>query len=149
MKELTVQDVMECVFTSENPETGSLPPEEAAWVIFENNTVFFMTPTSDEANGLTFEELGKKACKVLEDFGPAIAGTPLADFEVNGLDAWYPDEYVYMVTYTHSNIFSIYITEKEEDEYTIGLKNRTSREIDAEDLEIQLIRHFNGSVKYY
>ena len=40
----TPAEVVERVFTTANPETGSLPPPDMAWAVFEGGTVFFAAP---------------------------------------------------------------------------------------------------------
>ena len=52
---MKIEDVIEKVFTSKNPETGGEPPENLAWVIFENGTVFLAAPSEQTPLEIDFE----------------------------------------------------------------------------------------------
>jgi hypothetical protein len=144
MKNLQISEVIEKIFTTPNTETGSLPPEKIAWVLFQNGTVFLTAPNDYITENWTFEELATEAKQCLTEFGLPLAGTPSADFAVSQLTAWYPNDYVYVITYEHPNIFNFGIYEQEETDIMVGLTGRNKRGQDTEELKIIAIRNFFG-----
>jgi hypothetical protein len=137
--------VLEHVFTHDNPETGSQPPEHMAWVVFEHGTAFFSAPTDELPLDATPEEILAAARMAMAELGPVIAGTPAGDFNPVCLDAWFPGEFVYFVTYDHPAIATVVIAE-EEDDLSAGLAGRARREADLAGLTATEIRSFNGRV---
>lgn len=147
MKNRKPEDVVEHIYTTENPETGSQPPENVAWVMFGNGT-FYLTGVSDELPlDTSHEQLAVVATQSLKEFGRAIGGTYTADFGANKLP-WFPDEFVYIVTYSHNHIFNICVHEEEASELSVGFLGRAARGEDAEELQVKLVRHFDGSTRW-
>ncbi len=144
-KNRSVGSVLEHVFTHENPTTGSQPPELMAWVVFENGTAFFSAPTDELGSDATQDELVAAARIAMAELGPVIAGTPAGDFNPVCLDAWFPGEYVYFVTYDHPAIATVVIAEKPDD-LAAGLTGRARREADLSGLDAREIRDFQGRV---
>ena len=145
MKELSIQSIIELVFTTENPETGSKPPANIAYAIFENETICLITPNEKISLGANTEELSKFAKEALQDLGVAIGGTSSADFNVSRVP-WFSEEYVYMITYDSPRVFSVKTYKEETEDLVCGLAGRSSRSQDAEDLTIKLIRDFEGNL---
>ena len=143
---MKIEDVIEKVFTSKNPETGGEPPENLAWVIFENGTVFLAAPSEQTPLEIDFEPLAEVASQELKVLGPSIGGTPSGDFNVIKL-GWYPDDFVYRVTYNHPNIANIEVCETETDHLLVGISGRAARGKDAENLQVKFVRKFDGSTK--
>lgn len=139
----TVADVVEHLFTTANPESGSLPPEQIAWVVFANGTAFFTAPHDDLPLDATAEELADAARQALHELGPVVAGTPAADFSPSLLRAWYPGEYVYFITYDHPSVANIVFAEGES-ELAAGLEGRARREADYDAMQVAMIRDFAG-----
>lgn len=137
--------VLEHVFTHENPETGSLPPEHMAWVVFEHGTAFFSAPTDELPLDATPAEILAAARMAMAELGPVIAGSPAGDFNPVCLDAWFPGELIYFVTYDHPAIATVVVAD-EEDELAAGLAGRARREADLAGLTATEIRGFNGRV---
>lgn len=137
--------MLEHVFTHQNPTTGSLPPEQMAWVVFEHGTAFFSAPTDELAVDADMNELVAAARIAMAELGPVIAGTPAGDFNPVCLDAWFPGEFVYFVTYDHPAIATVVIT-ADEDDLAAGLTGRSRREADLEGLSAREIRDFHGRV---
>lgn len=137
--------VLEHVFTHENPETGSLPPEHMAWVVFEHGTAFFSAPTDELQLDATPAEILAAARMAMAELGPVIAGSPAGDFNPVCLDAWFPGELIYFVTYDHPAIATVVIAD-EDDELAAGLAGRARREADLAGLTAIEIRGFNGRV---
>jgi len=137
--------VMEHVFTHENPATGSTPPEHMAWVVFEHGTAFFSAPTDELPLDASPEEILAAARIAMAELGPVIAGTAAGDFNPVCLDAWFPGEFVYFVTYDHPAIATIVIIDHE-DSLTAGLSGRACREADLAGLTAAEIRGFDGRV---
>ncbi len=139
----TVADVVEHLFTTANPESGSQPPEQIAWVVFANGTAFFTAPNDDLPLDATAEELSVAARQALHELGPVVAGTSSADFSPSLLRAWYPGEFVYFITYDHPSVANIVFT-SEEAELAAGLEGRARRSADYDTMQVALIRDFAG-----
>lgn len=144
MAELTVADVVTKVFTTENPATGSAPPAHVAWVIFRNETVFLTMPTDELPVETTPDTLARTALKALIHFGPPVPGTASADFRVARLP-WFPDDFVYMVSYDHPNLLNIVIAEAEMTDVGVGMLGRAVRKLDAEEPSVIELRDFGGN----
>lgn len=144
MPELTVADVITQVFTTANPTTGHAPPEHVAWALFANETVFLTMPTEALPVDASPAALKSAAQAALLELGPPRAGTPSADFRVVRLP-WFPDDYVYMVSYSHPNIFNIIIADEETSDLVAGMTARATREMDVEQPDIIAWRDFAGA----
>jgi len=146
MKNLTSETIVEHIFTTPNPETGSQPPAHFAWILFENDTIYLSFPNELTPLEASFDELANVAKEELQKLGSAMAGSPSGDFNVNKV-SWYPDDFVFMITYDHGHIFNFGIYEEETSDLTVGLVGRAARSEDAETLKIKKIRNFQGEVK--
>lgn len=141
------EDIVEYIYTTENPETGSQPPEHVAWVMFGNGT-FYLTGVNDEVSlDADYDHIASVATQSLKELGRAIGGTSSADFGANKLP-WFPDEFVYMVSYNHNHIFNIRVQDEEADEVSVGFWGRADRSQDADELQVKFVRHFDGSTKW-
>ena len=98
----TPSEVIERVFTTANPTTGSQPPPDIAWVLFEHGTAFFTAPNDDVPVDASFDALADAARAALRELGPVGVGSASADFNTARLDGWYPDEPVWFVTYNRT-----------------------------------------------
>ena len=137
--------VMEHVFTHQNPATQSTPPEHMAWVVFEHGTAFFSAPTDELPADATPEDILAAARIAMAELGPVIAGTAAGDFNPVCLDAWFPGEFVYFVTYDHPAIATVVIADQEDD-LAAGVIGRAGREADLAGLTATEIRCFDGRV---
>lgn len=138
--------MLEHVFTHQNPTTGSLPPEQMAWVVFEHGTAFFSAPTEELGVDADVDELIAAARIAMAELGPVIAGTPAGDFNSEPLDVWFPGELIYFVSYDHPAIATVVIADEAQDDLSAGLIGRSRREADLEGLSAREIRDFNGRV---
>lgn len=138
--------MLEHVFTHQNPTTGSLPPEQMAWVVFEHGTAFFSAPTDDLTVDADMHELVAAARIAMAELGPVIAGTPAGDFNPVSLEDWFPGELIYFVTYDHPAIATVVFTQEDDDDLSAGLAGRSRREADLEGLCAREIRDFHGRV---
>lgn len=139
----TVADVVEHLFTTANPESGSLPPELIAWVVFANGTAFFTAPSDDLPLDATLEELAVAARQALHELGPAEPGSASADFSVSLLRAWFPGEFVYFITYQHPSVANVVFSDGEA-ELAAGLEGRVRRSADYDTMQIATVRDFSG-----
>jgi len=96
------------------------------WVAFENGT-FFAVPREDK-NKEQLSELGRS---LLESNGPAIAGTPTADFSVSRMDVLFTEP-VYVVEYDCEGLVfgTVVITEEGVSDIQVGLEGRSRRSMD-------------------
>lgn len=147
VENLTIQNILELVFTTENPETGSKPPEKVAWAIFENETVCLITPQKNLSTQANTEELANFAKKAIEELGVAHGGTASGDFGSSRV-SWFPEKYVYMITYDSRYIFNVLVYEEETEDLTVGLSGRAIRSQDAENPIIKSIRDFEGNIHH-
>ncbi|MBL8604555.1 MAG: hypothetical protein JNK72_21695 [Myxococcales bacterium] len=134
---------LEHLFTHPNPDTGAPPPPAVAWVLFEHDTVFFTFPR--EGLGLEAEPgaLVAAAMRALDTLGGVVVGTEGADFAPGRLGSWFPDECVYLVTYAHPNVASLFFADKADD-LSAGLMARECRQLDYETRRVKVIRDFYG-----
>lgn len=146
VKPRSVGSVLEHVFTHQNPSTGSLPPEQMAWVVFEHGTAFFSAPTDELATDADVDDLVAAARIAMAELGPVIAGTPAGDFNSECLSAWFPGEFVYFVSYDHPAIATVVVADEAQDDLSAGLVGRSRREADLEGLSAREIRDFHGRV---
>jgi len=147
-KSLSIQEILEIVFTTENPETGSQPPEKIAWVIFENETICLITPKGGVSEEASFEDLQDFAKKELQILGEAVGGTPSADFNVSRVP-WFQEEFVYMISYNSNFIFNIGVYTEEKEDIGVGIFARSARSQDAVAMKVKLIRNFEKEVKSF
>ena len=107
-----------------------LDNDQKSWVLFEHGTcVIFTEPTSST-------DLVADACKILSTWGPVMAGTPAADFNVIDLDdpltGW-------VVTGHHPDVLN-YVsqdsTESGTPDVIVGLLGRGNRDQDAHSLKV-------------
>lgn len=141
--ERSVAEVVEHLFTSVNPETGSRPPERIAWAVFAGGTVFFATPSDDLPLTASARELARAARQALRQLGPVVAGSPAGDFSTSLLDTWFPGEYVFFITYDHPSIANVILAE-DDDELAAGIIGRQIRAGDHATMEVDLVRDFSG-----
>jgi hypothetical protein len=136
----TPEQVIERVFTTVNPATGSKPPPEIAWVVFEHGTVFFATPSEAlpaDATTAAIEAAGRAA---LRELGPVHAGTPSADFNPTLLSSWYPDDKVWFVGFDHPSIVTIVTLDGTN--LVAGLEARRRRQLDHDAPNVVAVRGF-------
>ena len=134
----SVPEILDRVFTTPNPKTGSLPPAHTAWVVFAHWTVSYSVPSGLLPVDCTFEVLAEAACSALKELGPPHAGTESADFNPFRLDGWFPDEPVWCVGYAHENIVTIVTMDSQP--MTAGLSGRARRELDLAEQSIVFVR---------
>lgn len=83
----TPADVIEKVFTTANPDTGSLPPPEIAWAVFEHGTVYFSAPDDDLDLTASLDDVAEAARVALRELGPVVRGHPRPTSRRPGLTA--------------------------------------------------------------
>src|SRR5262249_26178684 len=140
----TTEEIVERIFTSPNPETGSHPPPHIAWVSFANGSVFFTAPTDGlpvDASPDAIADAGKAALRAL---GPAQVGPPWADSNPVRLDGWSPDEPVWFVGFDHPAIATVVVLDTQP--VTAGLEARQRRQIDHDELVLACVRGFDGTL---
>ena len=138
-------EVLEKVFTSANPATGSQPPPAMAWVVFAHGTAFFTTPTIGLPPDASFDAIADAARAALTELGPVLVGSPAADFHTARLDGWYPDDPVWFVSYDHPAIATIILHGGAE--LAAGILARGHRQQDHDEQQIVLVRRFDGSTR--
>lgn len=141
--ERSVAEVVEHLFTSVNPETGSRPPEKIAWAVFAGGTVFFATPSDDLPLSASAGELAVAARRALRELGPVVPGGPGGDFSTSLLDTWFPGEYVFFITYDHPSIANVILAD-DGDELSAGIIGRQIRAGDHAAMAVDLVRDFSG-----
>jgi hypothetical protein len=141
---MTPAQILESVFTSDNPVTGSKPPPAMAWVVFANGTCFYTAPSDALPATASRDEIEAAGKAALRELGPVQVGSPSADFNPARLDGWFPDDPVWFVTFDHEAIATIVVGEG--DDLTIGLRARSLREDDHDEQRVVLVRGFDGTV---
>lgn len=141
---LTPAQVLEHVFTSANPVTGSPPPPAMAWVVFAGGTCFYTAPSDVLPATATREQLEAAAKAALRELGPVHVGSPAADFSATRLDGWFTDEPVWFVTFDHEAIATIVISAAGND-LVVGLRGRALREADHDEQRVVVVRGFDGT----
>jgi hypothetical protein len=118
---ITPAECAERLFTSPNPVSGSLPPSSPiAWVVFAHGTVFVTVPRARLPVTATPAQLVQAARETLAQYAPR-AGTPSADFDATRLTAWFPDDPVWHVSFTHPEIVAIVLSDaSDEDKLPLG-----------------------------
>lgn len=103
---------------------------EANWVVYENGTVVYHEKSMvDEKQELI--RLSNEAMSI-----PVVAATPSADFSVNRLNVYYPDEPIYAVTYSYPENMATIIRDGSENELIIGLAGREQRREDSQSIKV-------------
>jgi len=139
----TPAEVIETVFTSANPETGSLPPSDIAWAAFEHGTVFFTAPSEGLAVSASLDDVEAAARAALDDLGPVRVATPSADFTVSRLSGWYPQDPVWFIQFGSDTIATIVIEDLDGD-LAAGLTGRAIRDRDHQAMNVVSVRNFRG-----
>ncbi|HKE15360.1 MAG TPA: hypothetical protein VKB80_10865 [Kofleriaceae bacterium] len=139
----TPADVIERIFTTRNPETGSAPPVQIAWAVFEHGTAYLSAPTDALGADATVEEVAEAARAALRELGPAHAGSASGDFRVNRLSGWYPDEPVWFIGFDSPALATVLIEELETD-LAAGLAGRALRDRDHASMRLVAVRNFRG-----
>ncbi len=138
------ESIFERIFTSVNPETGSKPPAQLAWVVFENGTTFFTEPTEALPADASADTLVAAALGALGEVGPATAGGPAGDFNVSPMSAWFSDDTVHFITFGHRALANV-VTGTYDSDLAAGLAGRARRDRDVSEKKITLVRGFDGS----
>src|SRR5215471_3438242 len=73
----SVNELLEHIFTTTNPETGTTPPD-VAWVIYAHGTVFYTGIKEVLPAKASFEMLADAARSAFAELGPVVAGGPEA-----------------------------------------------------------------------
>ena len=142
---MTPAEVIERVFTSANPTTGSQPPPAMAWVVFAHGTAFFTAPTDDLPLDASFDELCDAARAALRDLGPVHVGTSSADFNTARLDGWFPDAPIWFVSFDHPSIATV--IESDGADLAVGLIARAQRQQDHDEQTVVVVRRFDGTIR--
>ncbi len=142
---MTPAQILEHLFTSDNPVTGSSPPPAMAWVVFENGTCFYTAPSDELPVTATLDQIEAAGKAALRELGPVHVGTPSADFNSSLLDGWFPDEPVWFVSYDHEAIATIVVGEGTD--LSMGLAARSQREADHDAMVVRVVRGFDGSTR--
>ena len=140
---MTPAQILERVFTSKNPVTGSDPPPAMAWVVFENGTCFYTAPSDALPVTATRDQIEAAGKAALRELGPVHVGSPSADFNPARLDGWFPDDPVWFVTFDHEAIATILVGEGTD--LAMGLQGRSLREADHDAMVVVLVRGFDGT----
>lgn len=140
---MSIPEIVEYIYTSENPETGSKPPKHFAWAMFENGTIFLTFPNENTPQDATPTLLAEAALRELKALGYPIGGTPSADFNVGRLP-WFANAYIYIITYDSGHIFNVQEYEEETQDITVGILGRSLRGQDVESPKVVLVRDFTG-----
>jgi hypothetical protein len=139
----TPAEVVETVFTTANPETGSLPPPDMAWAVFEHGTVFFTTPGNALDASASLDDVAAAARAALGELGPVRVATPSADFTVSRLDGWYPDDPVWFIGFASDALATIVIEDFDSD-LAAGMTGRAIRDSDHQAMRVVSVRNFRG-----
>jgi hypothetical protein len=140
----SAEDVVAHIFTSDNPATGSKPPPQIAWAIFEHGTAFFSVPTDALPTTATTAAIADAARAALRELGPVHPGSPSADFNPTRLDGWYPDQPVWFVGFDHPSIATVMVADGTS--LVVGLLARRQRDLDHDAQNVVAVRGFGGSV---
>jgi hypothetical protein len=139
----TPAEIIEKIFTTANPETGSLPPPDMAWAVFEHGTVYFAAPDDELDRSAGLDDVAEAATAALRELGPAVPGTSSADFTVSGLDGWYPDDPVWFISFDSATIAAIVVDDFDSD-IAAGMSGRAIRDEDHQAMRIVAVRNFRG-----
>jgi len=140
---MSIPEIIELVYTTANPETGSQPPKYVAWVVFEHGTVFLTFPKDHTPVDASAELLQQRAIEALQDLGEPIAGTSSADFNVGRLP-WFEEQFVYVITYDSQYIFNIASYSEETNDIAVGIFARALRADDAISPKVLFVRDFQA-----
>jgi hypothetical protein len=141
---VTAADVLERLYTTVNPVTGSRPPV-VAWAVFANDTFFLTAPADELPESSTHDAIREAAIEALRDLGPVVPGTPAGDFRCTRLDHFFPDEAVWVVLFDEDDVGGVIVGP--ESDVEAGLLARANRQADCEAERIVLVRAFDGSVE--
>lgn len=136
----TPREVIAHVFTTVNPATGSKPPPDIAWVVFEHGTAFFSAPTEALPVDSPPAAIEAAARAALAELGPVHVGTPSADFNPSRLTGWYPDEPVWFVGFGHGSIATVVVLDGSD--LVAGLEGRRRRQLDHDEATVVEVRAF-------
>jgi hypothetical protein len=139
----TPAEVIETVFTTANPESGSLPPPDIAWAVFEGGTVFFAAPRDGLDGSASLDDVEAAARAALGELGPVRVATPSADFTVSRLSGWYPDDPVWFIGFDSVTLATIVIEDFDSD-LAAGMTGRAIRDRDHEAMHVVSVRNFRG-----
>jgi len=131
----TPLEVVETVFTSPNPETGSEPPPEVAWALFKNGTAYVAVPDEELDATASVEQVADAARAALQ-------AHQSGDFTVSRISGWYPDDPVWLI-WLDDGLFAVVI-EDYPHEITAGVVGRAARELDSASPELVYVRNFRG-----
>jgi hypothetical protein len=139
----TPAEVIEMVLTTANPVSGSSPPPEIAWAVFEHGTVFFTAPDDGLDVSASVGDVEAAARAALDELGPVRVATSSADFTVSRLDAWYPDDPVWFIGFDSATVATILIEDFDGD-LAAGLAGRAIRDQDQQGMRLVSVRNFRG-----
>jgi hypothetical protein len=142
--ELSAEEVLDGMFTTVNPATGSEPPD-AAWVLFANDTFFLTAPGDELPAGAAHGAIAEAALEALWALGPVVPGTAAADFSCSRLAHFFPDDHVWIVFFGGDDVGGVVVGP--ESELEAGLDARANRDADCDEERIVLVRSFDGSVE--
>lgn len=93
------------------------------WVLYENGTVIYYS--KDNINNK--EDMIKLSLDLIDE--KVVPGTSTADFSVNRMDIYFPNEPIYVVVYTQpENMITIIVDESNKtNDLLIGLSGRQKR----------------------
>lgn len=139
---LTPGEVLERVFTTANPKTGSQPPPAIAWAVFAHGTCFVAPPSAALPATASRDALEAAALAALAELGPVHAGSPSADFRASRLDGWFAEP-VWFIGFDHPAIAAIVIGDGSD--LAMGLHGRSLRQADHDAPRVVLVRGFDGT----
>jgi hypothetical protein len=139
----TPAEVIEKVFTTANPGTGSLPPPNIAWAVFEHGTVFFAAPGDGLDVSASLDDVEAAARAALGELGPVRVASSSADFTVSRLDGWYPQDPVWFIGFDSATLATIVIEDVDSD-LAAGQAGRAIRDRDHEAMQVVSARNFRG-----
>jgi hypothetical protein len=136
---LTPRAVIEHIFTSTNPDTGSQPPAEVAWVVFREGSVYTGQPAGDLGAEASVEQVAEAA-------RAALRSDVSRDFAVSRLSSWYPDDQVWFITFG-GEVANVVIGG--DSEVGAGVIGRAGRDLDRESLDVVAVRTFTGETQLF
>jgi hypothetical protein len=139
----TPSEVIEKVLTTANPETGSSPPPDMAWAVFEHGTVFFAAPGDQLDVSASLDDVETAARAALSELGPVRVASSSADFSASRLSGWYPDDPVWFIGFDSATLATIVIEDLDSD-VAAGLTGRAIRDRDHEAMRLVSVRNFRG-----
>ncbi|GAB5589267.1 hypothetical protein Unana1_04167 [Umbelopsis nana] len=122
--ELDLVHVCKTMFTTK----PGLP--DASWVVYENGTVVF----HEKSKVSSKEDLIRVSNEAMSV--PVVVGTDTADFGVNRLDVYFPDQPIYAITYSEPSNMATIIEDDGDNDMVIGFMGRQKRRDDCESLVV-------------